>query len=523
LPIYRYSVFDVVGAGCVKNKDQKIATESEEIKQIWKDYYDKLLNEEFSWNKDDLDTAEMVHGCIEEITEIEVKVALSQMKSGKAAGPSGIVSEMMKAAGDDGVKWLTSLFNKIISEGKIPSDWSLSWMTSVYKGKGDALECTSYRGIKLLDHALKVFERVMEKRLRRNVSIDQMQFGFRQGKSTTDAIFIVRQMQEKHLEKKKELWMAFVDLEKAFDRVPWEVLWWSLRKKGVAEQLIEVIVSLYKGVKTAVKTKDGIGEEFEVKVGVHQGSVLSPLLFTIVLDTLSKECREGLPWELLYADDLVLMAETEELLLKKIKYWKSSFESKGLKVNVGKTKVMKCTNLPEQGDNTGKWPCGICKKGVGRNSIQCSSCKKWIHKRCSGLRGALKEDIRFQCAKCTGKITSKEQPTMDGKTVLEQGVEFDQVDKFCYLGDMIEAGGGAEDAVRTRVRCAWNKFRELCPILTTRGASLRMKGKIYCACVRSVMVYGSETWPMKAEDKQRLERAENAMVRWMCGVTIKDN
>ena len=96
------------------------------------------------------------------------------------------------------------------------------------------------------------------------------------------------------------------------------------------------------------------------------------------------------------------------------------------------------------------------------------------------------------------------------------------VDKFCYLGDMIGAGGGAGDAVRARVRCAWGKFNELKPILTVRGASLRLKGKIYAACVQSVMVYGSDTWPMKVEDMQKLERTESMMMRWMCRVSLKE-
>ena len=97
------------------------------------------------------------------------------------------------------------------------------------------MECNSYRGIKLLEHAMKVFERVIEARLREKVDIDDIQFGFMEGKSTTDAIFIVRKLQEKHLEKKRELWMAFIDLEKAFDRVPREVIWWALRESGVEE------------------------------------------------------------------------------------------------------------------------------------------------------------------------------------------------------------------------------------------------------------------------------------------------
>jgi len=106
--------------------------------------------------------------------------------------------------------------------------------------------------------------------------------------------------------------------------------------------------------------------------------------------------------------------------------------------------------------------------------------------------------------------------------VIEHVGSLECVDKFCYLGDMIGAGGGAEESSRARVRCAWGKFRELSPLLTSRGVSLKVKGKLYSACVQCVMIYGSETWAMKLEDMQRLERTEKMMIRWMCGVTLKD-
>ena len=138
------------------------------------------------------------------------------------------------------------------------------------------------------------------------------------GKGTTDAIFIVRQLQERYLAKKKGLWMAFVDLEKAFDRVPREVVWWALRSLGLDEWIVSVVRAMYEDATTVVRVNGRDSKAFNVKVGVHQGSVLSPLLFVIVLEALSREFREGLPMELLYADDLVLMAETEELLVEKI-------------------------------------------------------------------------------------------------------------------------------------------------------------------------------------------------------------
>ena len=99
-------------------------------------------------------------------------------------------------------------------DGTVPRDWELTTLVPVYKGKGDPLECGSYRAIKLLEHGMKVYERVLEKRLRECVEIDAMQFGFMSEKGTTDPIFIVRQLQEEFLEKRKILYLAFVDLEK---------------------------------------------------------------------------------------------------------------------------------------------------------------------------------------------------------------------------------------------------------------------------------------------------------------------
>ena len=196
---------DVTESNCIKDVNGKVVTDGNKVRLTWKEYFDKLLNEENVWEKDSLDYVDVVQGPSERIAEEEVKEAIGAMKMGKATGPSGAVLEMLKTAGEDGVTWMTELFNQTVSDRKIPDEWRKSWVITVYKGKGDALDCGSYRGIKLLEHAMKVFERIIEKRARAKVKLDEMQFGFSPGKSTIDVILIVRQLQEKYLSKNKEL------------------------------------------------------------------------------------------------------------------------------------------------------------------------------------------------------------------------------------------------------------------------------------------------------------------------------
>ena len=138
-----------------------------------------------------------------------------------------------------------------------------------FKGKGAALDRCNYRCLKLIEHALKVFERVIENLLRVKVDMGSMQFGFMPGKGTTDAIAVVRQVQERFMNKKRPLFFAFVNLEKVFDRVPRAVLEWSLRELIVDDWLIKVIMSMYKNERSLVRVNGKLGKEFEVKVGVH--------------------------------------------------------------------------------------------------------------------------------------------------------------------------------------------------------------------------------------------------------------
>ena len=111
---------------------------------------------------------------------------------------------------------------------------------------------------------MKILERIVDGLIRQVVSIDDSQFGFVSGRGTTDAIFLVGQLQEKYLAVNKRLYMAFVDLEKAFDRVPRKVTWWALRKLGVEEWIVRSVQGMYANARSRVRVGEGFSKEFEV-------------------------------------------------------------------------------------------------------------------------------------------------------------------------------------------------------------------------------------------------------------------
>jgi len=101
------------------------------------------------------------------------------------------------------------------------------------------------------------------------------------------------------------------------------------------------------------------------------------------MEAISREFRVALPWKLLYADDLAVIAETEEELINRLNDWKDNVESKGMRVNM----VRISGERQKVRQKAVRWPCGVCSKGVGSNSLQCTSCQKWVHKKCNGMKG----------------------------------------------------------------------------------------------------------------------------------------
>ena len=162
---------DVMGENPVKNDEDLLSLDEDAKKEAWKE---RLLNVEFLWNPEDLSVESPVEGPSEPITLEMITKAINKMASGKAAGPSGIVAEMLKPLGEAGVAEVRDLIEDIISEGCIPIDWQESYIVNLYKGKGDALNRGNYRGLKLIEQTMKVLERVVEGLIRQRVEIDVM-------------------------------------------------------------------------------------------------------------------------------------------------------------------------------------------------------------------------------------------------------------------------------------------------------------------------------------------------------------
>ncbi|KAL0906721.1 hypothetical protein M5K25_025237 [Dendrobium thyrsiflorum] len=189
---------DLVQVKCIKDEDQKVLLLEEDIQQRWMRYFNKLFNEDYENAIDFGDLSilnEKKDFCFyRRISKIEVREALKKMKCGKAVGPDDIPIEVWKCLGEDGISWLTKLFNIILKTKKMPDEWRKSVLIPIFKNKGDAQDCANYRGIKLMCHTLKLWERVMEHRLRRDTNISQNQFGLMPGRSTMEAIHLLRDL-----------------------------------------------------------------------------------------------------------------------------------------------------------------------------------------------------------------------------------------------------------------------------------------------------------------------------------------
>ena len=296
------------------------------------------------------------HVLNEDLTEEEVKKAINRLKVDKATGIDGISAEMIKTGGDAVLCFLTKLFNTLFSKGLYPKEWSKAIIIPIYK-KGDPENTDNYRGVSLLSIVSKCYTTILNTRLyswlEDNDMLSDSQAGFRRNYSTVDQIFNLYSIVQKCLNKKgRKLYTAFIDFKKAFDSVRHNKLLDYIKNQGVRGKFFSSLKAMYNSLVSCIRANCEFSEFFDCPVGVRQGCVLSPTLFSVFINQLADHMNEKgkhgiqlLPgimelFILLFADDVVLFSTSPAGLQNQLNILKTCCDSMKLSVNINKTKVM---------------------------------------------------------------------------------------------------------------------------------------------------------------------------------------
>jgi sorting nexin-29 len=224
----------------------------------------------------------------------ETITAIHTLKNNKASGEDRINSEFWRIEGPEVERELHSVILQLWEEERFPESWNETLICPIFK-KGDRRKVKHYRGITILNTRYKVLSLIILKRLKKYTekAVGGYQCRFRKGRSTTDHIFVVRQLMEKHYEYAKDLHMAFVDYKQAYDSIDRERLWEALRAFGIPMKIIKMI----KLCKSKTYSREKFGNElsmaFKIKSGLRQGDAMSPILFNMALESVVREMLNG--------------------------------------------------------------------------------------------------------------------------------------------------------------------------------------------------------------------------------------
>lgn len=258
-----------------------------------------------------------------QIEEKDVEKALKRIKNGKAGGTDEIIGELVKYSGQGGIRALTNLYRNILEEGEVPEEWRMCRVTLIHKGGGKSKEdIGNYRPISIMNILAKTMGMVLNDKLVTWAEQERVwgeeQNGFRRGRGGIDNLYILKEIVERSIIQEKELYLTFLDLEKAYDTVNRGKLMLLLQHIGIDDKVRTVLKSMYNNNRV-IFTLGRINSDWvKNNVGVRQGCVMSPTLFNIYLEELFVRIRKadiGVKIGqkklgcLAYADDVVLMAE----------------------------------------------------------------------------------------------------------------------------------------------------------------------------------------------------------------------
>ncbi|KAK3524458.1 hypothetical protein QTP70_029309 [Hemibagrus guttatus] len=400
------------------------------------------------------------------ITQAEVTEVVQQLLGDKALGVDEIRPEYLKSLDVVGLSWLTRLCNIAWRSGTVPLDWATGVVVPLFK-KGDRRVCSNYRGITLLSLPGKVYSRILERRVRPLVEprIQEEQCGFRPSRGTLNQLYTLHRVLEGSWEFAQPVHMCFVNLEKAFDRVPRGILWEVLWEYGVRGPLLRAVWSLYNRSRSLVRIASCKSDLFLVYVGLRQGCPLSPVLFIVFMDRISRRSQglEGVRFgdhrisSLIFADDVVLLAPSSLDLQHALGRFAAECEAAGMRVSTSKSEAMV---------------------------------------------------LNWKKVACT----------------LQVGVEvLPQVEEFKYLGVLFTREGRMDREIDTRIGAAAAVMRSMYQsVVVKKELSRKAKLSIYQSIYVPTLTYGHELWVMTERVRSRTQAAEMSFLRRVAGRSLRD-
>ncbi|KAJ2946424.1 hypothetical protein O0L34_g12464 [Tuta absoluta] len=398
---------------------------------------------------------------VEEFTMKEIETAIKRLNNNKSPGPDLITNESLKVGLDILVGLLRDIFNKVLKEQRVPSQWTESEITLLYK-KGDPSDVSNYRPISLMSSLYKLFSQCILARIGPKIDSKQPteQAGFRPGYSTTDHIQVLCQVIEKYKEFNRPLYLAFIDYRKAFDSISHNSIKEALEYHEIEETYINIIMNIYEDCSSRVRL-DRVGPTFKIGRGVRQGDPLSPKIFIAVLEFILKKIN----WShtgirinstylnhLCFADDIVLFSENAQELENTLQSLHKASKEIGLEINFEKTKIM----------------------------------------------------------------------TNHTKTLIkveEDSIEY--VDEYIYLGKLVSFDDTDKKEIDRRITTAWNRYWSLKHIFKSK-ITARVKGRLMDTCILPTLTYACQTWSLTEKNANKISVCQRAMERSLLRLKLKD-
>ena len=449
----------------VRDVNGNLLTKDTEIRARWKEHFETILNRPLPPDEEEIPEAEQdLPIDMSDIRQVEVVVAIKQLKNYKSPGMDGIAPEMLKADEIQTPMKLTELSKHIWRDEATPDEWKNNGIIIRIPKKGDLRDCGNWRGITLSPVVMKVFSKVILNRIEPVIDriLRNEQAGFRRGRGCDDQIFILRHITQQSNELKSPLILCFVDFEKAFDSISRSVLKKILRHYGIPKKIVNIIIDMHSETFCQVMVDGNLTDPFEVKSGVLLGRILSPLLFILVIDYVMGKVLEGrnygIQWKLNrrlsdldYADDIVLMASTVAEMQEMLDKLVLEGRKVGLVINRRKTELIKI----QSGD-----------------PLDCYV----------------------------------------GGEVLPNS------DSFKYLGTIITSNGSLDREFKERIKKAEQAMGMLRTVWKSNRLTIHSKIKIYISLVRSILIYGHQSWYSTATTDAKFLAFENKALRRILGI-----